>query len=93
MREALKALTEQATALPWLTPWGAEPNSLYGPNGEFICHSKYSALIAIAVNHFGELVAMIEQFQRSRSVGDFENSDEDAEVLLAKIEAAAKETP
>lgn len=37
---------------------------------------------------FDELVAMIEKFQRSRSVGDFDAASDEADVLLAKVEAA-----
>lgn len=51
---------------------------------------EHAALIVRAVNRddlFDELVAMIEKFQRSRSVGDFDVACDEADAVLAKAKA------
>ncbi len=98
----LQALLEQATKRPWET---SHPEIVSSESQDHVAtcwnHDKIdpdeseqnAALIAIAVNHFAELVAFAKKqtrFNRETLYGFERELFNEAEALLARIEAAAK---
>jgi hypothetical protein len=101
---ALKALLDRAAKRPWrIGPWEDRPADLpinvYSDADEVAvvedAMPEQAALIAIAVNHFEELVQWLDAMtnddaQKTMDCGTSLQAKE-AQNLLARIEAAAKE--